>query len=57
MKRLWLTDEQAGTLSRALNSQVFRLKKCAAQEEDFDIKSKYLEEAIKISDIIDIIEM
>ena len=57
MKRLWITEDQAKTLSRALNNQVFRLKKYAAQEEDFDIKSKYLDEAVKISDIIDIIEM
>lgn len=57
MKRLWLTDEQAGTLSRALNSQVFRLRKCAKEEEDLSIKAKYIEEAVKISDIIDIIEM
>ena len=57
MKRLWITEEQTDTLRRALNSQVFRLKKCATQEEDFDIKSKYLDEAVKISDIIDIIEM
>lgn len=57
MKRLWITEAQADTLKRALNIQVLRLKKYAAQEEDLDIKAKYLDEAVKISDIIDIIEM
>mgnify|MGYP003287277435 CR=1 FL=1 len=57
MKRLWITEEQADTLKRALDNQIIRLKKCARQEEDLDIKSKYLDEAGKISDIIDIIEM
>lgn len=57
MKRLWITEEQADTLKRALNNHIIRLKKCARQEEDLYIRSKYLEEASKISDIIDIIEM
>lgn len=57
MKRLWITEEQADTLSRALTNQVIRLKKCARQEEDLYLRNKYLDEAVKISDIIDIIEM
>lgn len=57
MKRLWITEEQANTLKRALDNQIIRLKKCARQEEDLYLKNKYLEEAVKISDIIDIIEM
>lgn len=57
MKRLWITEEQADTLKRALDNQVIRLKNHARNEEDLDIKAWYLEEASKISDLIDIIEM
>ena len=57
MKRLWITEAQSDTLKRALNNQVIRLKAHARNEEDLDIKAKYLDEAVKISDIIDIIEM
>lgn len=57
MKRLWITEEQADTLKRALDNQIIRLKKCARQEEDLYLRNKYLKEAMKISDIIDIIEM
>lgn len=57
MKRLWITEEQADTMKRALDNQIIRLKKCAKQEEDLYLRNKYLEEAKKISDLIDIIEM
>lgn len=57
MKRLWITEEQADTLKRALNNQISRLKRCARQEEDMYLQAKYIEEVHKINDIIDIIEM
>lgn len=57
MKRMWLTDQQAETLRRALNNQVFRLQKVASQEEDLGLRLKYLNEVDDISDIIDIIDL
>ena len=59
MKRLWLTDEQAKTLARALRAHICTLYKCADEmhiDKAFDIEEKYIEEANALDDILDIID-
>ncbi len=59
MNRLWLTDEQAKTLCRALRNQILSLHKCAYEagaDGDHDIEEKYVEEANALDDILDIID-
>ena len=59
MLRLWLTDEQAKTVSRALRNQVISLYKCAEEmhnERAFQIEEKYINEANALDEILDIID-
>lgn len=59
MKRLWLTDDQAKTLCRALRAHISTLHKCAYEmgaDGDHDLEEKYVEEANALDDILDIID-
>lgn len=59
MLRLWLTDEQAKTVARALRNQVISLYKCADEmhaDKAYDLKEKYVEEANALDEILDIID-
>ena len=59
MLRLWLTDEQAKTVARALRNQVVSLYKCADEmraERSFQIEEKYINEANALDEILDIID-
>ena len=58
LHRLWLTDEQAKTLARAIRSQIQNLYKCADEMHDdkaYDIEEKYINEANALDDILDIL--
>lgn len=59
MKRLWLTDDQAKTLCRALRAHISTLYKCANEmhaDKAYDLEEKYVEEANALDDILDIID-
>ena len=59
MKRLWLTDDQAKTLARAIRNQIGELYKCADEmhaDRAYDLEEKYVEEANALDDILDIID-
>ena len=59
LNRLWLTDDQAKTLARAIRSQIQSLYKCADEmhaERAFQIEEKYINEANELMDILDIID-
>lgn len=59
LHRLWITDEQAKTLCRALCAHISTLHKCAYEasaDGDHDIEEKYVEEANVLDDILDIID-
>lgn len=58
MKRLWLTDQQAKTLVKALRNQVLSLHKCAydaGADGDLTSEEKFVEEANALDDILDIL--
>lgn len=60
LHRLWLTDEQAKTLARALRAHITTLYKCADEvhiDKAYDIEEKYIEEANALDEILDIITM
>lgn len=60
MKRLWLTEDQAKTLARAIRCHIQTLYKCADEmhiDKAYDIEKKYIEEANSLDDILDIITM
>lgn len=60
MKRLWLTDQQAKTLCRALRAHICTLYKCAEEmrmDKAYTIEEKYIEEANALDEILDIITM
>lgn len=60
MKRLWLTEDQAKTLARAICCHIQTLYKCADKmhiDKAYDIEEKYIEEANSLDDILDIITM
>lgn len=60
LKRLWLTEEQAKTLARALRCHIQTIYKCADEvhlDKAYDIEEKYIEEANALDDILDIITM
>ena len=59
LHRLWLTDQQAKTLARALRAHICTLYKCADEmhiDKAFDIEEKYIEEANALDEILDIID-
>ena len=59
LHRLWLTDQQAKTLARAIRAQIQSLYKCADEmhiDKAFDIEEKYIEEANALDEILDIID-
>lgn len=59
MLRLWITEQQAKTLRRALRAHITTLNKCAEEshiDKDFDIEAKYVNEANALDDILDIID-
>ena len=58
LHRLWLTDNQAKTLARALRAHIYTLYKCADEmhiDKAYDIEEKYIEEANALDEILDII--
>ena len=58
LHRLWLTDEQAKTLARALRAHISTLYKCADEmhiDKEYDKEEKYIEEANALDDILDIL--
>lgn len=60
LHRLWLTENQAKTLARALRCHIQTLYKCADEmhiDKAYDIEEKYIEEANSLDDILDIITM
>lgn len=61
MKRLWITEEQAKTLSRALRAHICTLYKCAEEMHidkafEIEIEEKYINEANALDEILDIID-
>lgn len=59
MKRLWLTEEQAKTLIRALRAHICTLYKCADEmhiDKAYEIEEKYINEANALDEILDIID-
>ena len=59
MNRLWLSDQQAKTLARALRAHICTLYKCADEmhiDKAFDIEEKYINEANALDEILDIID-
>lgn len=59
MNRLWLTDQQAKTLSRALRAHICTLYKCADEmhiDKAFELEEKYINEANALDEILDIID-
>ena len=59
MKRLWLTDDQAKTLCRALRAHISTLHSCAydaGADGEHEMEEKYVEEANALDDILDIID-
>ena len=59
LHRLWLTDEQAVVLVRALRAHIHTLYECATDahfDKALDIEEKYVEESNKLQDILDILE-
>ena len=59
MKRLYLTDEQTAVLVRAIRAHVHTLYECATDahfDKAYDIEEKYVEEANKLQNILDILE-
>ena len=59
MKRLWLTDDQAKTLCRALRAHISTLHKCAYDvrvDGEHDLEEKYVNEANALDEILDIID-
>lgn len=59
LHRLWLTDDQARTLKRALRAHIETLHKCCKDESEsknFAIAEKYGEEANALDAILDILE-
>lgn len=59
MKRLWITEEQAKTLARALRAHICTLYKCAEEmhiDKAYEIEEKYINEANALDEILDIID-
>lgn len=59
MRRLWLTDQQAKTLCRALRAHISTLSSCAydkGADGDHEAEEKYIEEANALDEILDIID-
>lgn len=59
MKRLWLTDDQAKTLARAIRTHIITLYKCAEEmhmDKAYEIEEKYINEANALDEILDIID-
>lgn len=59
LHRLWLTENQAKTLARALRAHIITLYKCADEmhiDKAYDIEEKYIEEANALDEILDIID-
>ena len=59
LHRLWLTDEQAKTLVRAIRNQIRDLYKCADEmhaDKEYDLEEKYVNEANALDEILDIID-
>ena len=52
MKRLYLTDDQAKCLARALRAHIQTLYKCA---DEMHIEEKYIDEANDLDVILDIL--
>ena len=59
MVRLWLTDEQANSVRRALRCQIKELYKHANEmhnEGAHDIEEKYVNEANILDDVVDVLD-
>ena len=59
LNRLWLTDDQAKTLARALRAHIITLNKCAREmhiDKEYELEEKYVEEANALDDILDLID-
>lgn len=59
LHRLWITDDQAKTLCRALRAHICTLHKCAydaGADGAHEMEEKYVEEANALDDILDIID-
>lgn len=60
LHRLWLTDEQAKTLAKALRAHISHLHYSAYEvraEGDHDAEEMFVEEANVLDEILDIITM
>lgn len=58
MKRLYLTEEQAKCLARALRCHIQTLYKCADEmhtDKAYDLEEKYVDEANALDVILDIV--
>ena len=58
MKRLWLTEEQAKVLARALRAHIKTLYKCADEmhiDKNIELEEKYINEANALDEILDLI--
>ena len=58
MKRLWLTEEQAKCLARALRAHIQTLYKCADEmhyDKNLELEEKYIDEANALDTILDIL--
>ena len=59
LHRLWLTDDQAKTLCRALRAHIITLHKCASEmhiDNDLELEENYVEEANALDEILDLID-
>ena len=59
MIRLWLTDEQAVSIRRALRCQIKELHKCAEEmhnDKAYHIEEKYMNEAKILNDVVDVLD-
>lgn len=59
MVRLYLTDEQANSVRRALRCQINELYKCANEmhnDNAHDIEEKYINEANILDDVVDVLD-
>lgn len=59
MVRLYLTDEQAISVQRALKCQIKELHKCAEEmrnDNAFGIEGKYIYEANILKDVVDVLD-
>lgn len=58
MVRLYLTDEQANSVQRALNCQIKKLCECAKEmhnDNAHDIAEKYINEANILDDVVNVL--